>query len=138
MAGRIDFKIDGAKEMERLLLELGPRTASKVGAQALRAGAKPIVQEAKRLVPKDTRQLEKAITTKTERQESGSDTRSVLIGFRKPRSRIAHLLEFGTSKMPARPFMRPALDGKAGEALDEMGKVLASSITREAQKLAKR
>lgn len=137
MAGRVDFKIEGAAEMERLLKELGPRTASKLGAQALRAGAKPILQEAKRLVPKDTRQLEKAITTKTERQQAMSDTRSVLIGFRKPRSRIAHLLEFGTSKMPARPFMRPALDGKAKDALDEMGKVLGQGIEREAAKMAK-
>lgn len=137
MAGRVDFKIEGAAEMERLLKELGPRTASKAGAAALRAGAKPIVKEAKRLVPKDTRQLEKSITTKTERQSSGVDYRSVLIGFRQPRSRIAHLIEFGTSKMPARPFMRPALDGKAKDALDEMGRVLGERIEREARKMAK-
>ena len=32
----------------------------------------------------------------------------VLIGSRKPVSRRAHLIEFGTSKMAAQPFMRPA------------------------------
>ena len=40
----------------------------------------------------------------------------VVIGFKKPASRRMHLIEFGTAHAKARPFLRPAIDEKAGEA----------------------
>jgi HK97 gp10 family phage protein len=134
---KTDFSIRGAKEMERLLKELGPNLAAKVGDQALRAGAKPIIEEAKRLVPVKSGALRDSITVATERKRNADNQRMVLIGFKKPHSRRAHLTEFGTVHSVAKPFMRPALDGKAGEALNEMGRVLAKGIEREAKKLAK-
>jgi len=137
MPGRIDFKIDGAKEMNRLLKELPTNVAIRVGDQALKAGAKPIVAEAKRLVPVLSGELRDSITAEPERKRKPQDARVILIGFKKPASRRAHLTEFGTAHSAAKPFMRPALDSKAGEALDEMGKALAQGIDREAAKLAK-
>ncbi len=137
MPGVIEFKITGAKEMERLLKELGPNVASRVGDKALRAGAKPIVAEAKRLVPVKTGALRKAITVAVQRRRKGPGERVVLIGFKRPESRRAHLTEFGTVNAPAQPFLRPALDSKAGEALNEVGRVLGKGITDEALKLAK-
>ena len=134
---QVDFDIKGAAEMERLLKELGPQVASKVGDQSLRAAAKPIVAEAKRLVHVRTGKLRDSITAVVERKRKGANERVVLIGFKPPVSRRAHLEEFGTSKQAAHPFMRPALDAKAGEALNEMGRVMAKGITREAEKLAK-
>jgi HK97 gp10 family phage protein len=138
MVGRIDFDIKGADEMERLLKELGPKVAARVGDQALRAGARPIVAEAKRLVHKRTGELRKSITARIERKRKDDDERVVLIGFKAPASRRAHLEEFGTAHSRAHPFMRPAMDSKAGEALDEIGRVMAKGITREAAKLAKK
>ncbi len=134
---RTDFRIEGAREMERLLKELGPVAAQRLGDQALRAAGKTIVEEARRLVPVDTGRLRASIVVRTERRAKSEDQRRVLIGFLKPASRLAHLVEFGTVRMAPRPFLRPALDGKAGEALDTMGKTLARGITREARKLAK-
>ncbi len=40
----------------------------------------------------------------------------VIIGFKRPASRRAHLIEFGTMHAKAQPFMRPAADEKASEA----------------------
>jgi hypothetical protein len=60
----------------------------------------------------------------------------VLIGFKPPVSRRAHLTEYGTSKHGARPFMRPAMDAKAGEALTVMAETMASGILREEWKQA--
>lgn len=138
MAATTNFKIDGAAEMVRLLKELGPRVADRVGDQALRAGAKPIVTRAKELAPVLTGQLRDDIAAEIERQGKGSDTRRIEIGVRKPTSRRFHLSEFGTAHNPAHPFMRPALDEKASPALDEMGRVLAKGIEREAIKLVKK
>lgn len=137
MPGRVDFAIKGAKEMERLLKELGPNVAARVGDQALRAAAKPIVEEMKRLVPVRTGALRDSIIVLSEKRRKGDNERVVLIGFRPPVSRRAHLVEFGTAHSKAEPFIRPALDGQAGAALEEMGRVLARGIDREARKLAK-
>ncbi len=137
MPGVIDFEIKGAKEMERLLRELGPNVASRAGDRALRAGAKPIVAEAKRLVPVKTGELRDSIIVVGERRRKGDNERVVVIGFKMPGSRRAHLTEFGTVHAPAQPFMRPALDSKGGEALNETGRVLGKGITSEALKLAK-
>jgi HK97 gp10 family phage protein len=140
MAGEVKFDIRGAKEMNELLNKLGPQVASRVADQALRAGAKPIVDEAKRLVPVRSGRLRDSIIAQRQRR-TGEDERVILIGFDKdapgsPSSR-AHLVEFGTARTAAKPFMRPALDSQAANALGEMGKVLARGITREARKLAK-
>jgi len=138
MAGIIDFDIKGAADMERVLKALGPNVASRVGDQSLRAGAKVIVAEAKRLVPKDSGDLRDSIVTETERKNKDDNERVVLIGFKQPTSGRAHLTEFGTKNAAAKPFMRPAMDNKAGEALNEMGRVMAQGLTREARKLAKK
>lgn len=135
---KIDMDIRGAKEMERLLKILGPNTARKVAAKALRAGAKPIVQEAKRLVPEASGDLKKSIIAKMEKDRySAGDERVIFVGFAKPTSRRAHLTEFGTVHHAAQPFLRPALDNTAMEALDEMGRVTGEGITKEATLLAK-
>ncbi len=137
---RIDFDIQGAAEMERLLLELGPAVASRVGDQALVAAAKPIMEEMRRTVAIGKGQgphLRDAIKVAVVKQADGPE-RIALIGFDRKVAFRAHFLEYGTAHSSAKPFMRPALDSKVQEALDEMGKALARGITREAKKLAKK
>jgi len=136
MAGEVRFTIEGAAEMDRLLKELGPRAASRAADRALRAGAKPIVQRAKELVPVDTGDLRDSITVQIERQRGASEKRVALVGFTKPTSRRAHLTEYGTAHSPAKRFMRPALDEQHSSAFGEMGRVLADAINREAERLA--
>lgn len=140
MAGDVKFDIRGAKEMDALLKQLGPQVAARVSDQALRAGAQLIVDEAKRLVAVRSGQLRDSIIAQKDKRPN-QDQRTILIGFDKDApgspSNRAHLVEFGSSKMAARPFMRPALDSQAGNALDAMGKVLARGLVREARKLAK-
>ena len=143
MPGRIDFDIQGAAEMERLLKELGPRAAVNAGRPALVAGARPIVEEAKRLVPVDTGDLRDAIAVDASSRRQGLAAAvggeiGISIGFTKPTSRRAHLTEFGTAHSAAHPFMRPAMEAKAGDALDAMGHSLQKGIESEAAKLAKR
>lgn len=140
MADVMKTSIAGAKEMEKLLKFLGPEVANKVGRQAARAGAKVIVDEAKRLVPVRTGELRDALTVVTQGEGAGYREGKVqaVIGFKKPSSRRAHLTEFGTSKSAAKPFLRPAMDSQANEALNAMGKVLSKGITREAEKLARK
>jgi HK97 gp10 family phage protein len=125
---QVKFKISGGKELADELVRLGPKVARNIGGKAVRAATSPIVKEMKRLVPKDTRKLERSITARMGRTESGKV--SAFVGFKRPRSRIAHLLEFGTSKMSAKPFIRPAMDVRAKEALEKMQAVISLGILR--------
>jgi HK97 gp10 family phage protein len=138
MPNRISFEIKGAREMENLLKQLGPRPAAVAGDAALRAAAKPIIAEAKRLVPKRTKALMRSITAAPNTRKRRPGEREYFIGFKRPISARAHLTEFGTSRSPASPFMRPAMDTRARQALLEMGRILGVSIEKEAEKLLKR
>lgn len=137
------FGIKGAKEMEALLKELGPNVARKVAQQGALAGAKVIAEEAKRLVPVRTGELQASIVAVADKENNRWwDKVGAVIGFLKPTSGRAHLVEFGFTaeggkQVAARPFIRPAMDSQAGEALNAMGRVMAKGIEREATKLAK-
>lgn len=133
---KVEWKLEGAKEMEALLKKLGPAVASKVVRSATRAGAQVVAAEAKRLVPVRTGELGAAITVVQVGEDDVNLRAESRVGFFKPTSRRAHLTEFGTAKAAAKPFLRPALDAKAGEAIQEMAKVTGKGIAREARKLA--
>lgn len=148
----IKIEIKGAKEMERLLRELGSRAAAKIGVQALRAGAKPIIGAAKQALQdvSKTGNLANSIDVKILKPKKNGEFINAAIGpiwkkipdptraggFDNP-GRRAHLTEFGTSHSAAHPFMRPAVDTQHQQAIDEMGRVLGKGIEREALKLAK-
>lgn len=135
MVGKVTFEIKGAKELEQMLKELGPKVANRLGDKALRAAARPIIREAKRLVPVRTGALRKSITAVRGRG-GGQNQRLVLIGFKSPASARAHFIEYGTIRSAAQPFIRPALDNQAGAALEAMRDELARGIAREEYKLA--
>lgn len=42
-----------------------------------------------------------------------------------------HMVEYGTSKMPAHPFLRPAYEKKVAEAFEVMKQRLAAEISKE-------
>jgi HK97 gp10 family phage protein len=130
MVGKVEFTIRGAKEMEAALKELGPQVANRLGDRALRAAARPIVREAKRLVPKDSRALMRSITVVKGRAHN--NVREI---------KIAHLVEFGFvhkggDSVAARPFIRPAMDSQAATALTAMAEDLAKGIAQQEYKRA--
>lgn len=132
---KVKFKLEGLSELEAVLKDLAPQVASRAADGALRKAVQPIIDEAKRLVPVDQGDLRDSITSSPpKRQREGARER--LIGFKPPVSRRAHLTEFGTSKQPAQPFMRPALDAKAGEALEVMRDALARATATMAERAA--
>lgn len=48
-----------------------------------------------------------------------------------------HLLELGTEKMAAQPFLRPAAEAKAAEAVDVFASEMDKALTRLAKRMAK-
>ncbi len=133
MPGKITFDIRGADQLEEALKTIGPRVARRVGARAMRAAAKPIVQEAKRRVPVKTGKLKRSITANPKRTRVEKEL-MIQVGFKPPASSYAHLVEYGSVKQAPQPFMRPALDAKAAEAIEEMGRVIWEGIESQVTK----
>jgi HK97 gp10 family phage protein len=135
MPGNVTFKLERAKEFERLLKELGPVPAGRLGQNSLMAGARVIAAEARRNAPVLTGALRKSIGVRSDRGfvRAGSDTRQAFVTAR---ARHAGLVEYGTAKMSPQPYLRPAADEKAAEALDKLGENLGKGLEREALKLA--
>jgi HK97 gp10 family phage protein len=136
MVGKVTFRVDGAREVEAALKALGAVAANRVARSALNRSATPVVKRAKELVPVDTGELRDSITKRLRRHRSGSDRQTILIGVEKPRSRITHLVEFGTAHTPARSFLRASLDTTVDEVLQIQRRAMAEGIDREVRRLA--
>jgi Bacteriophage HK97-gp10, putative tail-component len=105
MVAKVDFKVHGLAEIERAMKELGTAASNRIARSSLNRGATPVVKRAKELAPTPgdpddpyaTGELKKAITKRLRRARRGSSKQEILVGIERPRSRIVHLLEFGSA-----------------------------------------
>lgn len=141
--------VRGTREIEALLKQLPERLAKSVVQGALRTGGTVIAKRAKANLDAvgavDTGLLRKSIGV---RAGKGSAQVGILSGSatltRKGRkkaekavpTKYAKFTEFGSRKQPARPFLRPALDEGAIEAIRKIGEVMGRGVEREARALA--
>ena len=159
MAKTESVRIEGLAELARALRELPERVAKNGLRVSVYAGAKVIRDEARLRAPKAAQSLglgqpppgtlKRSVIMK-QVPELSSQTRQtffVLVrhgkkyrnqGKKGNLSQDAwywRFLEFGTRKMRARPFLRPALEAKRREAVQAMKERLAERIEREAKAL---
>jgi HK97 gp10 family phage protein len=147
-APKNNFSIAGIPEVQKAFRELPNTLAKKVIRQALRAGMKVIKNEAVKLAPKKSRKskktknlkrtgaLRKAIKVRAvvrKRNVIGIDLK-VGDGDFLGKTFYAAFVEFGTSRMPAHPFMRPAFESKKSEASAIIKQLILEGIEREAKK----
>lgn len=132
-------KWSGLREALQSVHALGRELAQKdVIVPALKAVAKPLRDEIVQTAPRsrDTKHMADTFIVKE------SEGR-VLIGPKGGRGSVgfvAPLVEFGTYKMPARPFIRPAFDAwkdsYAAEVVRHLEKKFASVLRRNAKRKA--
>ena len=124
----MNIKIEGAKELENKLKGFEPKIGRKVIRQALRKAAKVILIAAKANVPVVTGDLKKSLKVralKKKRHRYGVMV-AISAGWFKGKTFYGAFVEFGTSRMPAKPFMRPAYDSEK----DKAGMVLRSELKK--------
>jgi HK97 gp10 family phage protein len=118
--------LEGFTELNRKLQELESKAAGDTLAKATEVGAEIVRAEAERLAPKgDTGVLKESIAYRPGRLQVGRAQMDVGIG-RDAFYGMFH--ERGSSKMPARPFLRPALINKADEAVAAIGTALRKML----------
>lgn len=125
-----DLKITGAAELERALKQLGTDIAGRLGQNAVRAGAREFVNEAKQRVPVRTGALRASIRefTLAERRQY---ERTAWVGSR---LFYARFVELGTAHAPARSFLRAARDESGQAVVDKLTNNLGRGIDRETAK----
>jgi len=133
---RKTMRIEGAKELDRVLKKLPKKIRGKVLRQALMAGAGVIRKAMRQRAPVLTGKLKMSIAARRDRAaERGGASVAVKVG---PLGRgfYGMFTEFGTSRQPARPWARPAFEESKRAALDKTGGQLGKAIEREAARLA--
>lgn len=130
-----NLSITGADEIIKALNKLSKNVATNVMVGAIRSGANIVRDEARRIVPKDTKNLEKSITTIRRKGDKNTVQFSITPskGGRND-GWYGHFLELGTSKMSAKPFLRPSLDSKQDEVLQATKEYIAKRLPDEVEK----
>jgi len=132
-----DVSVSGLDDILKKLAILPQRVQKNVVVGAIRASAKPIIQEAKALVPKDSKSLSKSIgITKFKTRKKS------LVWFSVSPRRgknwdgfYGRFIEFGTVKMSAKPFMRPAFEKKSAETIKFAKEYMKKRLDKELAKL---
>ena len=124
------------KELYDALEQLPVKLEKNVLRGAIRAGAKPVADEARRKAPVlkdfDPRrifgELAKSVREMATGVKNGIVKGGVVAGGKSTVGRgkdkveadpfYAHMVEYGTVKMPPQPFMRPAIDTRTQAAID--------------------
>lgn len=63
-------------------------------------------------------------------KESGQERASYRVSWNKRDAFYARFVEFGTSKMPARPFLRPAFDAVQNKALQAVNARMLAEVSK--------
>lgn len=125
------FVITGHKKIDKLFKQLTDKVQKKVVKKAMRKGMKPVLDEVKQNVPVDTGATKKDIKIRAGKRSR--DRIEVQVSSKND-NYIPKFLEYGTSKMQARPFYRPAFESKGEQAkkttMDELLKIIEDELNK--------
>jgi HK97 gp10 family phage protein len=113
---RLNFRLEGQEDLVKKFHALNDVVKSIKIRTALRAGGLVIMNDAKQRAPVLTGNLRRSIT-----MEDGPGEFEINIGTD---VEYAPFQEFGTSRMGARPFLRPAFDENTAQVEREIAEAL--------------
>jgi len=150
-------RLEGARELDRVLAQLPQELARFKLEQATRSGANVIRRAAINAAPRDTGERSEAsqqygalhTNIKTTKVKSIGGYRSAANVGRDTKGAVEFVvhtsdafwglfLEYGTVKHSAQPWFRPSFEQAAPEALDRIGEKLGKELEKTANELAGR
>ena len=125
----LTFKIEGLELFHSKMAKLGNSlNRDGVEPQVLKI-AKEIAEDARNRAPRGpTGRLKRSLHARMLKYHEGAPMIAIAAVDRKIAPH-AHFIEFGTSKMSARPFFRPAVDSHMSKAKSDLINVLKKKIT---------
>lgn len=162
MAEFVEVRLSGLDGVLKLLQSLPAEVVSKKGGPVKRAllkGARVILLEAKLNLARVTNDLDadgeesstgllqKNLVATRGKEPTGTKGERYLVRVRRkvyqrkgkpvPTIKTAQLLEYGSSKQPAEPWLRPAFKAKAAVAIATIERELLADLDRIVRKLSK-
>ena len=145
MAEIISAKLEGFKELEAVLIEMGEdlcygKTASKVLLPAIRNAMQPVLQTAKQLAPydesnsttphlRDTIKLSARVPNARDQRSIYSEPNDIAIGIVSARTDKRGISqEFGNKSVAPQPYLRPALESTAPRVISILGAFLTYKL----------
>ncbi|MBV7408202.1 HK97-gp10 family putative phage morphogenesis protein [Maritimibacter sp. DP1N21-5] len=152
-----DLKFEGGRELEKMLMDLPHTVARSSARRVLRKALEPVKAQAEANAADDpataAHDLHRSIgitsrsNTRGGKRDAGNEV-SMHVGVltsihqdRKPERKpyaAAMVNEFGSHKMPAHPFMRPAWDAKKREVWDIMVEEMRRDVMRAVRRFMAR
>lgn len=143
MSDGVIIKVEGLKDLEKRMMTLRDEVAGRALQSALGSAAKVVVDEVKKNVPESAVSeyklysgnhvsrgwLRNQVIGKRVK-ESDSSAQNVITFKDKKNSFFWRFLEFGTSKMKAKPFMRRSFEDSKQAALDRFMERLKQNIDK--------
>lgn len=154
----VTMQVEGLRELGEKLKTLSQDVGLKATRGAALAGAQVVKNAAKQKAPKDTGNLEAAILVKWIKNNGNKNISKYIVGVRSGKGKRFGEIEggttqdvkdakagtgklgkeafywwfheFGTVKMPARPFLVPAFEQNQNQAIDAMKKRLEQRIKK--------
>lgn len=135
------FSVENADALSQALLDLEQAVSESTLRQAAAAGATVFKNEVFRYVPRDTWDLASGLTVAYLPEDSATGRlatyETVFVGDTRPKGKkgkkvsrraLAGWLENGTSKMAARPFVRPSFEARKEDAAAAANKVIFDAL----------
>lgn len=123
LTGDLDFsKLE--KVVKDKVLFSGAATMAKVIADEVRLNASPP------RIGRKSGNLQASIYWVYSAERSTDDRKTYRVSWNKRKAPHGHLLEFGTSKMPAHPFLRPAFS-RVNDAIKQAKERMAERLAEE-------
>lgn len=138
----LEMKTEGFKELYEKLEQLPEKLAVKVLAKAARKAFKPVLEDARNMVPKDSGALRDSLRITVRKGRGDEPLRVGLrIGRAKggnagsdiPPARRWHFIELGTAKLAPHPFLRPALDRNKAAIIEALKTEIAGHLANLAK-----
>jgi HK97 gp10 family phage protein len=140
---KLDVHIDGLKEIEKVMQNLGPALAKREASGAVASGARVIRREIRANVPVGDKKVKRSKDYGKLRDNIRITRRkfarfSVEYAIHTGDAFWARFLEFGTVKMPPQPFFTSAFDRSKNAAVSSIISRLSDRLPKLAEEVAGR
>ena len=138
---RWGVELEGAEFVRSTLTDLMPKEARNIARRAVVAVARQVRDTARGNAPKDSGTLRKAIRSK--RSKGGMDQANAKVSVTKGATArhdawYWHIIEFGSKKQAAQPYIQPTLAEWRTKAPRVFGREWWSQFSKEMEKRAKK